>query len=225
MIAFPCPKCRATLKAPEGKAGARNKCPRCGCPVQVPGRPDSTLPAIADVLPVEAPGPGQRTAVRGEEILDVLPADDVSSFEEVEAPRQKRRVSRRIIAVGQDGEVELLKNSVVIRRKGFWSFALHGGIGDKEILLAFITGVEFQDVGVNVSGLDVLSGLAKNRPGYIRFLHTGSTQVNQAGLSFTDRARGQLHDENRVSFGRNSREAFLALKEAIEERINEIHTR
>ena len=36
MIAFPCPKCNATLKAPEERAGAPSKCPYCGCPVQVP---------------------------------------------------------------------------------------------------------------------------------------------------------------------------------------------
>jgi hypothetical protein len=44
VIAFPCPKCQATLKAPEEKVGARTKCPRCGCPVQVPDRPVSNPP-------------------------------------------------------------------------------------------------------------------------------------------------------------------------------------
>ena len=59
MIAFPCPKCRFTLKAPEEKVGARTKCPKCGCPVQVPGRPVSTPPVVPEVLPVE----GQAAAV------------------------------------------------------------------------------------------------------------------------------------------------------------------
>ncbi len=49
MIAFPCPKCHFTLKAPEEKVGARTKCPKCGCPVQVPGHPASAPPAVAEV--------------------------------------------------------------------------------------------------------------------------------------------------------------------------------
>jgi len=36
MIAFPCPKCKKTLKAPEEKAGAKTVCAYCRCPVQVP---------------------------------------------------------------------------------------------------------------------------------------------------------------------------------------------
>jgi hypothetical protein len=36
MITFPCPKCQATLKAPEERGGAHSKCRQCGCPVQVP---------------------------------------------------------------------------------------------------------------------------------------------------------------------------------------------
>jgi hypothetical protein len=35
MIGFPCPKCNATLKAPEEKVGASTKCPHCGAAVQV----------------------------------------------------------------------------------------------------------------------------------------------------------------------------------------------
>ena len=35
-MAFPCPKCEAILKAPEERGGAHGKCPRSGCPVEVP---------------------------------------------------------------------------------------------------------------------------------------------------------------------------------------------
>jgi hypothetical protein len=54
MIAFVCPKCLTTLKAPEDEAGTRTECHHCGRPVWVPGRPVSDAPA-PDVLPVEAP--------------------------------------------------------------------------------------------------------------------------------------------------------------------------
>ena len=53
MIAFPCPKCQTTLKAPDEKVGANSKCPKCGCPVQVPGHPITRSPVVADVRPVE----------------------------------------------------------------------------------------------------------------------------------------------------------------------------
>src|SRR5712692_5940343 len=36
MLAFPCPKCKATLKASEEMVGASSKCPHCGNAVQVP---------------------------------------------------------------------------------------------------------------------------------------------------------------------------------------------
>ncbi len=36
MIRFPCPACRATLKAPAERAGASTHCPYCRQPVQVP---------------------------------------------------------------------------------------------------------------------------------------------------------------------------------------------
>jgi thiol-disulfide isomerase/thioredoxin len=38
---FPCPRCQTTLKAPEERAGRRNKCPHCGVLVQIPGYPPS----------------------------------------------------------------------------------------------------------------------------------------------------------------------------------------
>jgi hypothetical protein len=189
---------------------------------------------VAEVLPADTPVTYPRPAVKGDEVLDVLPADGVPVLEEVKAPRPGRRETRRIIAVGTNGEVELLKNSVVIRRKGFLGFMTHGGAGDKEILLSFISGIEFQDIGVNVTGLQVFSGLVKNRPGYIRFICAGGQALNQVQLpvqglgalfNVGQRSNALLKDENTVLFGHNSRDDFLALKEAVEERINEIHSR
>ena len=203
-----CPTCGFSAQVPDSFRGKAVTCPKCRKSFRAPSAQVISPPSsseIKDVLPVEGAG-------------------NLSSTEETKLARQGQEAPRRVVATGFDGEVELLRNSVVIRRRGFVGFALHGGIGDKEIPLWFISGIEFQDVGVNVSGIDFLANLAKNRAGYIRFLHPGSTQVNQGGLSFTGRARGQLHDENRVSFSGSSREAFLALKEAVMERINELHS-
>jgi hypothetical protein len=79
MIAFPCPKCRATLKAPEERIGAHTKCPYCGIPVQVlaiaipvASRPASSSPVsipptvsaplVVELLPANTLTPGQRQA-------------------------------------------------------------------------------------------------------------------------------------------------------------------
>ena len=50
MIAFPCPQCSATLKAPESKAGSKSKCPRCGAQVEVPPSTALTEPLVEMVL-------------------------------------------------------------------------------------------------------------------------------------------------------------------------------
>src|SRR5260370_41188441 len=64
MVAFPCPKCGATLRAPAEKAGAQSKCPKCGCPVQVPA-------------------PLQRSAAADDEILEMLPLEEQPPPEEL----------------------------------------------------------------------------------------------------------------------------------------------
>ncbi len=51
MISFQCPKCRATHKTADEKAGLRTKCPKCGCPVQIPKKVDAIDDAVAEVLP------------------------------------------------------------------------------------------------------------------------------------------------------------------------------
>lgn len=65
MISFPCPKCQTTLKAPDEKAGARTKCSKCGCPVQVPSIPVGAPPVGAEVPPdatlADAPASGHTT--------------------------------------------------------------------------------------------------------------------------------------------------------------------
>jgi transglutaminase-like putative cysteine protease/DNA-directed RNA polymerase subunit RPC12/RpoP len=63
MMAFPCPRCRATLKAPEEKVGAQTRCPHCASPVQVPKPPSAGLSArtVTNSSPVvsaaKAPAP------------------------------------------------------------------------------------------------------------------------------------------------------------------------
>ncbi len=58
MIAFPCPTCQNTLKAPEEKIGARTMCPHCRSAVQVPGTDEWYI--VYHRHPLGTTGPNQR---------------------------------------------------------------------------------------------------------------------------------------------------------------------
>lgn len=89
-ISFPCPKCQAKLKAPSERAGARSKCPRCSCPVQVPQLPADTNRDVRDnQFPSSEENrralvPYSKKPI--EVILDVLPADDIPEVIPVDEP-------------------------------------------------------------------------------------------------------------------------------------------
>lgn len=55
MMRFPCPHCKASVSAPEEKAGARVYCPRCREPFQVPGGPKRSGVLPAPPLPTVPP--------------------------------------------------------------------------------------------------------------------------------------------------------------------------
>lgn len=64
-IQLPCPKCAASLSAPDATAGKHVTCPKCGVVISVPGQP--TIPVA---LPVASPvgpsteGPGLMTSCK-----------------------------------------------------------------------------------------------------------------------------------------------------------------
>ncbi len=102
MIAFPCPKCQATLKAPEEKVGARTKCPYCGSPVQVPGRPASAPWYVDDVLPVEVPA----------QVEDLVKQD-----KPMNAPSQRAREVERPSEGGREREGDKPSYNIIQRYK------------------------------------------------------------------------------------------------------------
>jgi hypothetical protein len=61
MIRFHCPGCRTPLRAREENAGQKTKCPTCGAAVVVPAAAPHP-PAVAEVVPTEAPAPGHQAA-------------------------------------------------------------------------------------------------------------------------------------------------------------------
>jgi V8-like Glu-specific endopeptidase len=71
MIEFACPKCQAVLSAPEGQAGNKTACPKCGQRLLVP-KPAENRTMLGKLLPkreaapaVHGPAPGPQTLVEG----------------------------------------------------------------------------------------------------------------------------------------------------------------
>lgn len=81
---------------------------------------------------------------------------------------------------GYDGQIELYENKIVIRRKGTARVTRGFSMGDKEIYLSAIQGIQVKKPGLN--------------EGYIQFLVTGSQEVKGKGLKKAKR------DENTVMF-------------------------
>ena len=105
---------------------------------------------------------------------------------------------------------------MVIRRNRL-SFINASG-GEKAILLAFVSGVDFQDPrkGIIIKG------------GFMRILQVGGGNFgNSLGGSIGSLIGPQKRsfDENTIFFGEDKRDDFLDLKDAIEERLNEFHSR
>lgn len=107
-------------------------------------------------------------------------------------------------AKGVNGQIELLENKVRIKRKGVMGFLTQGLKGDKDILISQISSIQFKKAGGFTNG-------------YIQFSFLGG-QESKAGLL----KAGQ--DENTVMFNVYQKKEFEAIKEAIEKRIDDIHS-
>lgn len=81
---------------------------------------------------------------------------------------------------GYDGQIELYENKIIIKRKGFARATRGFTLGDKEIYLSSITGIQVKKPGV--------------RDGYIQFLVSGSQEVKGKGM------KKAAKDENTVLF-------------------------
>jgi Short C-terminal domain/Domain of unknown function (DUF4429) len=101
--------------------------------------------------------------------------------------------------VGQNGQIELLDDRLVIRRKGIGSFITHGFAGEKSILYSSITAVQFKPAGVLVVG-------------YIQFSIRG-------GLEGVGGVQDATYDENTVVYGASRQREFDELRQLVEARI------
>ena len=100
-------------------------------------------------------------------------------------------------AKGVGGRLELLQDRIRIRRKGLLGFMVHGLKGDKDILLSKIGSIQFRKPGLFSNG-------------YIQFSLAGG---NEAKGGIFDAA----FDENTVMFKARQQQAFIDIKEAIEQ--------
>jgi hypothetical protein len=100
-------------------------------------------------------------------------------------------------AEGQNGQVELLADKLVIKRKGIRSLLNHGLNGDKTIFLASLRAVQLKEA----------NWIA---PGYIQFSISGGSE-SVGGYAEA------VHDENTVTFAKTRQPAFLELRQRIED--------
>lgn len=106
-------------------------------------------------------------------------------------------------AIGVNGQLELLANKVIIKRKGMLAKMTQGLKGDKEILIKQISSIQFKNAGALTNG-------------YIQFSFSGG-QENQGGLFDATK------DENTIMFNKKQQPNFEKIKLSIEEKIENLH--
>jgi hypothetical protein len=104
-------------------------------------------------------------------------------------------------AEGINGQLDLLEDTIRIRRKGVRSFLTQGLKGEKEILISQISAIQFKKAGLVTNG-------------YIQFSFIG-------GLESKSGILGATMDENSVFFNKNQEPAFAAIREEVQRRISQ----
>lgn len=99
-------------------------------------------------------------------------------------------------AKGGNGTVELFENKVRLKR----GWLMRQSIPEKEILIDQISAIQFKEPGFSGQG-------------YIQFSFLGGAELKGSGFFKVAK------DENTVTFGSGDTKAFLAIKEAIEQRV------
>lgn len=108
-------------------------------------------------------------------------------------------------AKGVNGQLELLENKLVIRRKGAISFITQGLKGDKEIQIKQISSIQLKSPSFVTNG-------------YIQFGFLGG-QETKGGLF------NATKDENTIMFNKKQEDDFLEIKKIIEEKLDQHNNR
>jgi hypothetical protein len=104
-------------------------------------------------------------------------------------------------ATGCNGQIELYEDYVVIKRRGFLAFMVHGFKGEKQIYLDQVSAIQFKQCGTLTSG-------------YLQVVFKGSQESKAALWDATT-------DENTVVFWSQHEPAFLDLKVLLENRLRQ----
>ncbi|CAM4019446.1 DUF4429 domain-containing protein [Mesobacillus zeae] len=107
-------------------------------------------------------------------------------------------------AKGVNGQLELVGNKIIIKRKGMLAKMTQGLKGDKEIQIKQISSMQIKKAGALTNG-------------YIQFTFSGGKE-NKGGLFDATK------DENTIMFNKKQMPDFLTLKEAVEAKIDELST-
>lgn len=105
-----------------------------------------------------------------------------------------------MLAKGVAGSVEFLGEKILIKRKGLSSFLIHGLKGEKTIYIDKISSIQLRKAGL-------LTGR-----GYIQFTIAGGVEGRKGQFE-------AAQDENSVLFTRSQQKNFVAIKNAIEQRM------
>ena len=124
--------------------------------------------------------------------------------EETEKRALKNRAEKQVSgfefqAKGHNGQIELYRNKVCIRRKGVLAFLTQGLKGDKEIMISSISSIQFKKASAWTNG-------------YIQFSFIGGQEAKGGILQATE-------DENTVMFTTEQQLAFERIKAEVEKRI------
>ena len=128
----------------------------------------------------------------------------MSSIQATQAARERKESAERVrapgtFARGSNGELELRSDRLVIRRRGALSLVTHGLQGEKEIYLHRITSIQFKAGGTFTKG-------------YIQFAFEGGHEAKRGIFEATG-------DENTVFFTAAQQPDFIAIKNAIDQRL------
>src|SRR5437899_2879766 len=102
-------------------------------------------------------------------------------------------------AKGVNGQIELLSDKIRIKRKGLLSLMTQGLKGDKEILLAQVSSIQFKKAGGFTNG-------------YIQFAFVGGQEAKGGIFQATA-------DENTVMFNTGQQKVFDELKGRVEKQM------
>lgn len=104
---------------------------------------------------------------------------------------------------GINGAIELTKNKIIIKRKGFLALMTQGFKGDKEIYINQISSVQLKKTNLLLNG-------------YIQFTFSGGKEA-KGGITQATK------DENTVMFNKSQEKGFINLKNKIEEYIHDLN--